>query len=336
MNRNMIYIFTRLFSPEDRRFSAEIEQRIKLRLTSMRVPVVKTFVPYRDTDQASVIVTNKAKYIYEADLQRLHRSLALVGFLNGMAKDEGICFEIGYAFAIGVPVLVGLTDFFSIQLPYGKRLTFPLDPVLMNMVSKLTRVVEYSDGGKRTYSQQQSLHIAAALDQLTEQLAEYVLKQKVQPRPSSGFRLSNTKTVHIELAGNQFEWCRMLSAEIERALKAKGYATTTSNRLNPTALKRVKDEKSIVRLGDIDIKNVLKSDIVIIGADSTEMDPGAAALQGLARGMNKKLIIYDTKSTLYSASGGHVMSRNLMLDQSADVRANSLAEVYRAVDKLLL
>src|SRR3990167_8283854 len=120
MNRDTIYIFTRLFSPEDRRFSAEVERLILAKLKSLAIKGVKTFLPYRDSNQGTVVTANKAKYIYDADVQNLQRSIALIGFLNGLAKDEGICFEIGYAFATGVPTIVGITDFFKIQVPHSK------------------------------------------------------------------------------------------------------------------------------------------------------------------------------------------------------------------------
>jgi nucleoside 2-deoxyribosyltransferase len=86
-------------------------------LTHSQAPI--TFVPFRDTIQkhsSSPIATDSkaselTRLIYIQDIERLHRLFALVSFFDGLSKDEGICFEIGYAFGIGKPIVLVISDF---------------------------------------------------------------------------------------------------------------------------------------------------------------------------------------------------------------------------------
>ncbi len=136
--------------------------------------------------------------------------------------------------------------------------------------------------------------------------------------------------VHLEISGNQFEWSRIVATVIKEQL-GNQVNVTISQRLDPRRLGSVQTKEDLLKLGYQDLKNVHEASIVVICADSAEMDQGSAALQGYARGLDKYVILYDSKSTLYSANGGHVMSRNLMLDQSADLIAKSIKEVVEAI-----
>ncbi len=71
---------------------------------------------------------DKTRRLFELDLVRLRRATLLVSYIDGLAKDEGVCFEIGYAYASGAAILLISTDFFDVELPNGEKT--PLDPLL--------------------------------------------------------------------------------------------------------------------------------------------------------------------------------------------------------------
>lgn len=328
MQKGMLYIITRLFSPEDRRLSVETERVILKCLQDEGIGTLKTFVPYRDTEQETVQVENKAKYIYEADVQRLLRSRALIGFLNGIAKDEGICFEIGYAYALGITVFVGVTDFFKIKIPGKKPVEIALDPVLLNMVTELVHITNTTAQG--TYEEQQSAHITACMKKLISLANPYLTETQQILQPKNG--TNDTKNVHLEILGGQYEWAHIIEDMLTNKL-GNTFRITTSQRFSAENLETVENTEDVLKLGRQDIDDVLNADIVVICADSAEMDAGSATLHGFARGLNKYVILYDSKTTGYIANGGHVMSRNLMIDQSADYIAKTIDEIAGAIAK---
>jgi nucleoside 2-deoxyribosyltransferase len=325
----MLYIFTRLFAPEDRKLSVEVEAIALEALKEAGLRNLRTFVPYRDTDQETIVVGNKAKYIYDADVQRLEKSRALLGFLNGMSKDEGICFELGYAYATRVPTFVGVTDFFNIGITGKEVVEVPLDPVLLCMITKL---VHFPLGDALPqYGKQQELQIRACIRELASQMATYLQEHKEIKEGKEGIEHKNTNHgVYLEFAGGQYEWAQIVTSLLREKL-GKVLQVKTSQRLDIKYLSTVRTNEDVLSLGKQDLENLRVSEIVVICADSAEMDAGSAALQGYARGLGKFVILYDSKSTLYSANGGHVMSRNLMLDQSASYIAKTINEVAEVV-----
>ena len=92
-SNQIVYIFTRLFDHFER-IKAEYTEEFVIRgiknafeIIGEDFPTRKiTFVPYRDTNQHLLKCKDKAKVIYEQDLNRLDNSCLLAGFLDGISK----------------------------------------------------------------------------------------------------------------------------------------------------------------------------------------------------------------------------------------------------------
>ena len=70
-------------------------------------------------------------------MRRLDGMLAV---LHGPSPDDGVCMEIGYAAALGIPVVALTTDFQTYGLTAdGPALDFP-DPLLHSVLAKVIRV----------------------------------------------------------------------------------------------------------------------------------------------------------------------------------------------------
>ena len=67
----------------------------------------------------------------------------------------------------------------------------------------------------------------------------------------------------------------------------------------------------------------------------TDMDAGVAALHGLARGFDRKIILYYSGSLRWVATARDPEDRNLMLQHSADRLIHRLDELPDAVAQLL-
>lgn len=332
--KSLIYIFTRLFDFHEK-LKAEWLERSVLKAVHdafdkaglQYEPTGRyTFVPFRDTAQDSIVSDDPAKIIYAEDLQRLGKTSILLGYYDGLGKDEGIGFEIGYAYAKGLPIVGIMTDFMRRAIRGQVGSTHRTDPVLLNM---FTSTVEHhqvsSIGGSFEQRLRDSVEVVHTLlgDSITGLLMDYptiVGVELVEPDTD----------VYLDFGGGQFEWERMVLSHLKNQLEQKGLAVRISQRYYPQEVGTLSND-GVLTIGMKDIKSALRSRVVVTCADMEEMSAGTAAIHGLARGVDKDLVLVDTRSTLLIGDGTHRSSRNLMIDQSASTIVRSYEGVLEAV-----
>ena len=61
----------------------------------------------------------KGRRLFDMDCERLRRIDGMIAILHGPSLDDGVCMEIGFAVARGVPVVILTTDFQSLRPPCG-------------------------------------------------------------------------------------------------------------------------------------------------------------------------------------------------------------------------
>lgn len=101
-----IYLSAPLFSQLQRRWNRELAGLIETAIRDCRVVLPQDFKVegrYNDRRTFSVIYRKCLKGIEEADL--------VVAVLDGADVDSGVAFEVGYAYAMGKPVVGVRTDF---------------------------------------------------------------------------------------------------------------------------------------------------------------------------------------------------------------------------------
>ncbi|MFJ2130417.1 nucleoside 2-deoxyribosyltransferase [Streptomyces sp. NPDC087845] len=132
-----VYVAHRLFAAHDRALAADLADRLAAKVGPERV-----FLPFCDTDEEDLVAEVKGRRLFELDRERLGRLDAMVAILHGPSLDDGVCMEIGYAAASGVPVIVLTTDFQTYSLTEaGPRLEFP-DPLLQAVATRIVRVTK--------------------------------------------------------------------------------------------------------------------------------------------------------------------------------------------------
>ncbi|MEU3028001.1 nucleoside 2-deoxyribosyltransferase [Streptomyces incarnatus] len=130
-----IYVAHRLFAAHDRALAAALAERLAANVGSERV-----FLPFCDTDEEDLVAEVKGRRLFELDRERLGRLNAMVALLHGPSLDDGVCMEIGYAAASGIPVLLLTTDFQTYSLAEdGDLLDFP-DPLIQAVANRVIRV----------------------------------------------------------------------------------------------------------------------------------------------------------------------------------------------------
>jgi nucleoside 2-deoxyribosyltransferase len=77
---------------------------------------LSVFLSFRDIDQANIEGPDKARAIYNHDISALKRARIVVALVDGISKDDGVAMELGYAFGLGIPVILCSSDFIVAQL----------------------------------------------------------------------------------------------------------------------------------------------------------------------------------------------------------------------------
>lgn len=132
----LLYVAHRLFAAHDRALAAALAHRLADKYGPGSV-----FLPFCDTDEENLISDCKGRRLFELDIQRLDRITAMAALLHGPSLDDGVCMEIGYAAACGIPV-IALTSDFQTYGPCadssGKDIPFP-DPLLHVTASRVVK-----------------------------------------------------------------------------------------------------------------------------------------------------------------------------------------------------
>jgi nucleoside 2-deoxyribosyltransferase len=97
-----VYVAGPLFTDAEREFNARLAARLE-------DAGYQVFLPQRDTPQDHAGSGYPAR-IFQADLEGLNRADVVLAVCDGIPVDDGTAWEIGYAFARGLPVVGLRTD----------------------------------------------------------------------------------------------------------------------------------------------------------------------------------------------------------------------------------
>ena len=314
------------------------------------------FMPFRDSDEDEIQSDDKAKVIYDADMDRLaDKTFAIIGFNEGLAKDSGECFEYGRAAALDIPSILTISDFEYFSNRYKdvenqeSILTYPIDPVVMAGVGKVLVLNEIPSLGEETVPTSRDFATEMAkkvqfrdrLDAGARKMYDVVAKETENlcldreayirdiPMPDANAE-SDGKTVYLALEG-LYEWQREKMDEMQAKLEADGFTVYRSQRFDADTQRdfvaQYGSEQAVYELGRADLEKVAKADIVITLGDGADMPAGPSFIQGYARTTDKKVITYYTGNAQVDAHGGTQMLVNLMLEYSADRIARDTDEV---------
>lgn len=342
--RAPVYIATKLFEYAGRMLSAAAEEalvrglRRGLAEQGYRSGGNLAFLPFRDSNEAvdptvtdTEIVTAQ---IYQLDTEAIRRSYAVVALLNDPQKDSGVCFEVGYAAALGRPIMPVVNDFIDYHYdPWGW--IYPLDPVICTIAPAILKVAAIPPLGsgdrRRLYRRAQDAGITQVQERLADAGSELVrapqqFMSTLPGPPPPGAR----PRVHLDFGGGLYEWQRLLLAEALRRLEAADLPCeiTAARRYQETA-------QPLDAATRADIAATIGADVVVTLGDGADMDAGTSALQGVARGYDRRVILYYSGAVRWVASARDPEYRNLMLEQSADLLIRSLDELPTAVERLL-
>lgn len=131
----MFYVAHRLFAAHDRALGTLTAARL-----AATVGTDNVFLPFCDTDEEDLVADVKGRVLFDLDTQRLQKLSGMLAILHGPSLDDGVCMEIGYVAALGVPVVAVTSDFITYGLTeHGPELAFP-DPLIGAICDDVLRV----------------------------------------------------------------------------------------------------------------------------------------------------------------------------------------------------
>lgn len=115
-----IYMAGPLFNEMERR--RNLEESIVIEAEGYR-----TYLPQRDggvqyledlLDEPPIYSLAESKRLFETDVKNLEESDVLFAYVDGRVPDDGMSFEMGYAYKMGIPIVIIATD--SRSFEYGR------------------------------------------------------------------------------------------------------------------------------------------------------------------------------------------------------------------------
>ena len=303
---SLIYICTKLYNYNDKLQAEYLERAIKKRVQC------GTFMPFRDTDENNLMGPNRTKIVYESDIERLDsgKIVLLAVLYDGICKDEGISFEIGYAYGKGIPIFIINTDFIWYAV---EEKEFLFDPVISEMCSHYLHQYDIINNGSfynsLLFSQNTAFDLAA------EQIQQILDNSPMTTHNREKLIVKND--VFIDFGGGKYEYQREYSNWLKGELNKTGITVEIANRYS------VFGENS----GKADIQHMLESEIYVCLGDESELNAGSAALLGLAKCSHKKTILYESSDVEIHGENGHRMKKNLMIDFSVERLAKTKQEI---------
>ena len=339
----IIYIATRIFNIQDKMAGNKLEQKVYSIIKKcanqsgdhiMEYPL---YLPFRDTNEEQLSVYENAfEIIYNSDLERLNKLYALVAYLDDPSKDDGICMEIGYAYANNTPVILLSSDVQYYRI--DGRIPYHSDPIIHKMLAQYIYMPEVPpsqyditehcvnmENVAKEYAERLLLAEQSILNKLEPIIEDlYFSYEKYLPTPIK-VNIPH-RSVYIDMMGGRYEWSRMIQDKITTELEKNNITYYCGDRYHCS-------EDSVFIRGENDIKKLLACNNIVICVDGAEADAGSSALIGMAKKLRKTIILYYS-STCDILEGESSCFRNLMIELSADQMCSSYQEVIDAILKV--
>ncbi len=328
----IIYCANSLFSPLDRIGGYNIAAAIEDRLKSNGAQYSNqkfTFLPFKDTQQSDIVGDNKSHKIFELDLAKLQNAGALVARLDGIAKDSGVCMEVGYAYALGLPIGIFSTDFIWEGFPsYLRKPDLDFDPVLKIVATFSKHFTQTPTTDEYYGGQNQMLEIRMVSEFVDKCLIAFDNLSTYCATPT---KLNQGAAAFIDIQGGKYEWATEEQKIIAQRLAALGIKSNLASRYTKASHK----DSDPLEEAEKDLESLMKSTIAIFSADNIEMDAGSATLFGICIGLKIKTLLLYTAPTVMKGAGGQEMKLNLMIEQAADMVCSSREELFDKIHTLI-
>jgi hypothetical protein len=309
----LYYIAHRLFSAHDRALGAYVARRLARDVGGDAV-----FLPFCDTDEEDLTDSCKGRRLFELDRERLRRVDGMLAVLHGPSLDDGVCMEIGYAAALGVPVVALTTDFQTYGLTRdGAELTFP-DPLLDVLLTEVVRVHKLAGAPAGTPDRfdafmdrnLRTLHAAA------DQAITALLRAQPLAAGSLAPAVEGEPTAFIEP-----------SPYLERGLWTSAARLLASHEWSVHQAGRFRASADLCSAARADWAAFTKAGLALVDVSGPEAPPGAALVIGACAATGRTVLAADPGGPWTFADGREANWRNLMIQYAVSDRFATVADL---------
>lgn len=300
-----IYILTRLFNVNDRIASLELCNYIDKRIeTNDLIGYDLCFLPYRDSNEKVANLDNKTYEIFRMDCETIRQADVILGYVDGPVYDSGIGFEIGYAYTMGIPVILVTTDYFKFL--DGNEL-YSISPI----ASEIAKILHIRENSKKSLSYYDSLQ------DIRQQVYDKLLLEIKSSCKGEG--INNNK---VPLDYDYFIDPEFQSTEAGRKL------------LDDLKVKFGEKNNSYICCSSKDLSNAGKvtellkrSKNILLFGDGFEININTAIIQGIAYGLGKNILLYSSTSYKLYQTDDFILYKNPMIEHSAARIISSIMDI---------
>lgn len=304
------YVAHRLFAAHDRALAAALADRLATKVGAERV-----FLPFCDTNEEDLVAEVKGRRLFELDRDRLGHLDAMIAILHGPSVDDGVCMEIGYAIATGVPVVVLTTDFQTYSMTEaGVRLEFP-DPLLQAVATRIVRVATLgpvplppAPGRSRfhDFEARNAAQTNTALDAAVDALLDlpHHVPLPMGPQQTTGTALYVEPSPYLSRHMNH----------LAVSLAGSGHTVVEPQRFTAS---------DPVAAALADLAAVRSAARLLADVSGPETSPGAALLIGTALASGVPVAAFQPYPMFTHAHGREPNWRNLMIQYAVDAHLSS-------------
>lgn len=302
----MFYVAHRLFAAHDRRLGALVASRL-----AAEVGPDQVFLPFCDTDEEDLQAEVKGRRLFELDRERLAHLSGMLAVLHGPSLDDGVCMEIGYAAALGVPVVVLTTDFQTYGLAErGPALAFP-DPLVQAVATDIVRAGRLGPPPAgcsdrfRAFGERNQAQVHDAIEAAVRRLLGHARAS----RKREGATVWTGDVAFCEPSPYQHgeAWEKIIGH-----LRASAWRMRQATRLRPHG--------DPVSAAHDDWNALAGCDLLLADVNGPETPPGAALMIGASVATGRRVIAAQTAPLWTFAHGREPNWRNLMIQYSVDAR----------------
>lgn len=294
----MFYIAHRLFAAHDRATGAQVARTL-----ADIVGPDKVFLPFCDTHEEDLVADVKGRRLFELDSQRLKRLTGMLALLHGPSLDDGVCMEIGFAAALGVPIVALTTDFITYaSAPDAPAWSFP-DPLIDRLAAAviaapmLGSAPEQPSGRFADFEHRNRIQLSDAVHVACQRLIELAHPARTaEPAPPRQRPIAFVEpSPYRRGAGDD---------EISTQLRELGYRVAVATRWTA---------RDPLAAAAADWAAAMIADLVVADVSGPEAPPGAAALIGAAAATGHSALAYSPAPAWTFAHGREPNWRNLMI-----------------------
>ncbi|MBN2572564.1 MAG: hypothetical protein JXA68_10585 [Ignavibacteriales bacterium] len=360
--QKQIYEVIQLWNYKDKSKADDIESAIIRGIqracakSGIHLEKYPVFMPFRDSDEEDIVIEDKGKFIYDADIERLnYKTFGLMGFSDGLAKDSGAFFEFGRGVSLNLPTILFVSDFFYFSNRYKdwdtrnkEILTYYVDPIIQASLGKVLVSNELPVVYKTLLSNSDvfDLHIKKKkqfigrlnkgfeilISKIENITSSFVLNPQnfIIPIPP---RNVTDKYVYLEFEGIS-EWQNEKMAYISKQLNKYNIEVKIPDRFKTEKQIQYNNrygQEALKYLGLHDFEKAINASLIVTCAEGWDISIGPAYVHGIASGYNIPTILYCSNNRQFNAKGGTETIVNLMIEYSSDKIVSSTNELIDTI-----